>query len=1776
MPVSTQPLSTQPLSTQPPNTNPPNTNPPNTNPQNTNPPNTNASSANPPNTWNGQAANGPSLTAPTPRETPAIDLAQRLAALTPQQRAELASKLRPTASRSLPLLDRSSGRLPMSPAQRRHYFLQKLHPESPAYNNIEAVRVHGRLSLDAVREAVATLVRRHEVLRLRCEGPEFVLVDTPVIEVSQVDSAEGFAEPAERPFDLDRELPLRVVVAPEAILFVVHHIASDAWSCRLLVSEFFQAYAGKTLPPLEVQYADLAAAAQTTTAQTTTAQTTTAQTTTDVGYWRDRLEGMPPLIELPLDRPRPAVRDDHGAEIQLPLDRDSLHRTAKQAGVTPFSLLLTAFGYVLHRHCATRDIVVGTPVSGRTRVEAEQVIGCFINTVVLRLDLADAPTRRALVQRLWATTLDDLSHAGVPFERLVAELNPGRDLGAGQLVQVMFNHYQATEVSEAESFAVPRSRAKFDLTCTVVEASDGMTVTFNYATAILDRSFVDRLGEHFIAVLDALLDDLDAPMATLPAVPPSDPPYPGPGIVTGPTALQRFEKFARVTPDRVAVKCLDRTVSYAELNNWADRVGAWLAAQGTAPVALLFERSIEYVVAILAALKAGRPYVPLDPAMPGAHLERVCATAGAVLVLRDLPETGHDGPCQPAAPDDPMYFLFTSGSTGEPKGVVVEHRHFSAYLASLLNRMNLPEGMHFALVSTLAADLGLTNLYGALGTGGTLHLLPYEWATDPELFAGYFRRHRIDFMKLVPSHLAAIAEAGLLPDVVPHRFLVLAGEACPPGLVEAVRAAKPTCELWNHYGPTETTVSVLAHEITSLDRVVPLGHPLDHVGASVVDDKLRPVPRGAAGELLITGGSVARGYLDGPRFEGSYRCGDRVRMRADGAIEFLGRIDRQIKIRGYRVEPAHIEAVLRRFPQAGDVAVEPHPDRPALVAYHTGNATPSALLDFARDTLPPYMVPAAFVHLDRFPLTPNGKLDRRALPVPSGERASGTRTPPRDAGDERLLAIWSEVLGVPDMGIDDDLFELGGDSFTAMRLARAIGNGTRVVSIFQHPTIRRLSDSLDRHDSTGYLHRLPGPPSNDDTTTATTAIIVAIPFGGGTAASFADLAKALPADFPLYAVELPGHDPGHPDQRLETFDEIASGCVAEILGTPEANKMVLYGHCVGAALAFEIAHRLESEGADVAGVVVGGAYPAPRLPGKVFQLWARVFPSDRWRADRLYRDMLRSIGGIGDGLTEAELAVGLRALRHDARQSEDLYSTLCHDPTLDRTLPALCVVGERDRITEFPRERHREWNLLCASTDLAVIPEAGHYFLKHQPTQLAESIVDWTRSLPAKPIAPQPPPTRNISGFALVTLGQLVSLIGGRALAFALGIWVYLQTGSVTQFSVILVTALLPGLVVLPFAGAAADRWNRRLLMVIGEVTNAIGAGLCLIALATGSLQLWHIYLAASLGSIAASLQQPAYLAAVAQLIPKQYLARTNGILQAVVAVSQTAGPLAGGGLIVAAGLSGVFAFDLIAVGFALATLAFVRFPDLAFRRREESLWAEIGGGLRYLARRPPMLAMVGFFLCYNLILGFGLALTPAMVLSFAGGATLSLVSMVGAAGGILGGLIMAAWGGTARRATGMVGFVALTGIGFIIIGYQERPFFPIAGLALVMASIALINGHWQTMIQVKVGQELQGRILATNRMTANLTEPLGYVGAGWLADAVFEPLAAQPGRGMAMMLVILGGLTVALAFTGLRWRTLRHMEDALPDAVPGAVVTWDRDALEREADRALIKQSRG
>jgi surfactin synthase thioesterase subunit/MFS family permease len=884
-----------------------------------------------------------------------------------------------------------------------------------------------------------------------------------------------------------------------------------------------------------------------------------------------------------------------------------------------------------------------------------------------------------------------------------------------------------------------------------------------------------------------------------------------------------------------------------------------------------------------------------------------------------------------------------------------------------------------------------------------------------------------------------------------------------------------------------------------------------------------------------------------------------------------------------------------------------------LVAYwvaarSTAIPTSQALRDHAHSQLPLYMAPSAYIRLDSMPLTVNGKLDSRALPKPDTGTEHDERTPARHELDERIITIWQDTLGVECIGIDDDFFHLGGDSLTVMRVIRHIDPRLRVVTLFQNPTIRQLSDAITNSDDrdNGLLCRISPPTSSPPAAT-----IVAVPYGGGSAASYRELATALPDEYPLYAVDIPGHDFADATQPLEPFDTVVQRVVAEIRDKIDGPVLV-YGHCVGSAMATAITYGTHEHGAEVLGAALGGAYPSPYLPGRLAQRWAQLFPSDRWKSDRAYRERLSMVGGFSDAIDPAEQEFIVRALRHDSRGADAYFSEHCDGRSQQRRLPALCVVGEYDRLTEFHTERHHEWNMLYTHTDLAVVPHAGHYFLKHQPDQLAATLVGWINrrrdalaapadtlsgnvSQPTSYDTPLPAPPTADSGtvvirsslrdFLLVCVGQLLTMTGTRISAFGLGVWTYTLTGQATLFSLTLACAVLPGLLVLPFAGAAVDRWDRRGVMIVGDVIGGAGIALCLAMYALGGLAPWHTYLAAAAGSIATNFQQPAFLAATAQLVPKQYLARINGLLQGLIATSQAAGPLLGAALVFATGVGWMLTIDVITTLVSITFLLVVAFPDTLFRKREESMWKEISGGFRYIARRPGLVAINGYFLVYNLFLGFAIALIPLMILSFGSAGTLSLAGALEGIGGIIGGLAMGLWGGFARRATGMIGFGILTGIGMIIAGLYPAPVFPILGVTAVGASIALLNGHWRTLIQNKVGMELQGRIITTNRMVANLSEPVGVLCAGWLADMWFEPAVHSGGwlghtirsifgqsgeHGIALMLMVFGVAEALLAIIGLRWRVLRYIEDVLPDAVLGATVTWDRDQLQAEADRLL------
>ncbi|MFB8240450.1 amino acid adenylation domain-containing protein [Kitasatospora purpeofusca] len=1869
-------------------------------------------------------------------------------------RARLASARR-TAARSTPAIPvRPDGDAPapLSAAQARLWFLTQLDPESTAYQIPVALHLRGPLDRAALLGAVRDLAERHQVLRsliVETDGePATVAGPAEAVPLAEVDLTgpggresldRRLREDLRRPFDLAVEPPVRAMLLrlgtdEHVLALTVHHIAFDAWSRTVAVTELAALYSarlGLAEPPAPppVQYADYAHWLSRRPEEGDRAEA-------DLSWWVRALSGLEPVLDLPTDRPRPPVADRTGAELPVvlpPALTAKVRGRAAEVGCTPFMVLLAVWQELLARLSGVDDVPVGVPEAGRRHPDTERTIGFFINTLTMRTDLSGGPTGRELLNRVRDVALEAFARTEVPFERIVDRLRPARDLSTTPIFQVLLNVIDTPAVAPrfpglaARVFAPPATTAKFDLNLAFAatspsgpgaadrpgdadrtgdadadthSAGDTYEGSLIYRADLFEQHTARRITEWYAVLLDGVLSDLDRPVREV-ALEPVDGP-----LLSGPRRefdLTRplhslVERWAAERPDTTAVVGPDGELTYGQLDRRANRLAHRLLAAGVQPhdpVAVLADRRTPLVVALLATLKAGAIYLPLDPAYPDDRLADILTTAGARTVLAerefagrgsgaggaapellviDDPSAPHSPPEQPDGtapglavdPAAPAYLIFTSGSTGRPKGVTVEHRQITHYLYAVAERLADRDvaGGSFALVSTHAADLGLTNLFGALATGGTVHLVDREVATDPEAYGEYLATHPVDVVKMVPSHLELLAAHGDLGRVLPRKLLVLAGEACSWDLVARIRAARPELAVQVHYGPTETTVSVLgcAVEETPPARrsgTVPIGRPLADVDCWVVDPDGRPLPAGVPGELWIGGPSVARGYFGRPdltdeRFvpdpvSGKARCyrsGDRVRLTEAGLFEFLGRVDDQVKIRGFRVEPGEVATALRELPEVAEAVVLPVGEAHAgrLAAWVTP-ASPGAAVDVARvrtalrGRLPDYMVPSAIVVLPALPLNPNGKVDRAALPAP--EPAAGTEhVAPSTPTELRVARAWAQVLepGAADgtgtgssIGVDDDFFALGGDSFRAVRAVRAIDPTLRVIDLFTRPTVRELAAFLDAAEADGpdgerrLLHRLAGPPPGR----LPTVTVVCVPYGGGSAAAYGPLATELATALPgaaVLAVELPGHDPARPDEPLLPLTVLIDRVVAELAEPAPAagpGPVVVYGHCVGSAAATELALRLEAEGVPVTGLLVGGSFPGARLPGRL-STWLRgKFPATRWTSDRAYRDFLRTLGGIdddadgtgngdgnsdgdgkGDGngngngeAADAAQRTMLRALRHDVDQAQGWFTGELTRPDARRLrAPVLCLIGERDRSTELYQERFAEWGAFADRVELATLPRAGHYFLKHQAAQLAalvgERLGAWAGGLLPEPIADVTVvggrARRDLRDFYLVAAGQTVSLIGSALTSFALGVWAYQRSGRVLDYALISMLAMLPAIVAGPLGGAVADRIDRRRVMLACDAVSAAATVSLVAALWSGSLALWQVGLIVGVMSLVTAFRRPAYLAAVAQLVPKPYLVQANGLANLGAGLGTLIAPLAGGALIGLVGLPWVVAVDVVSFLAGLAVLLRVRFPDRLFRRQEESFARTVVGGWRFLARRRPLLVMIVFFMVENYLGTLAVTLTVPSVLSFSGTTAVGVVTAVGGAGAVVGSLLVALWGGTARRATGMVGFVGGVGLGVVLVGLRPSVTLAAVGALVWWASMSVLNAHWLAIIQLKVGPDLQGRVLATNQMLAVAMTPLAFLTApplaesfsglldpgGALAGTVGRVLGTGPGRGTGLLLVTCGVLLIVWAVLGLAYRPLRYMEDELPDAVAGAEIAEDLDALQAAADRALSDRS--
>ncbi|MFB4300944.1 amino acid adenylation domain-containing protein [Actinomadura sp. NTSP31] len=1038
--------------------------------------------------------------------------------------------------------------LPLSYGQQQMWFLHRLEPDSAEYLVPLVLRMRGPVEREPLERAWRELIVRHEILRTRYAmsgGAPVQVIDEPrdlppLHEADLSGRPEGEREElADRlvaretatPFDLERQWPVRGTLVrlsedDHVLAVVFHHIACDAWSCTVFGTELaalYRAFAADgpaPLPPLPVQYADFAAWQR--------RELAGDALEGRLAHWRERLAGLAPL-DLPTDRPRPAVRDHAGAEVSFDLTAELGERVRELAArhdTTPFVVFLTAFQVLLARYTGRQDVPVGTVVSGRTRPELQGLIGYGINSLVMRAAWTGDPAFADLLVRGRAMVLDAYDHQEVPFARLVDELQPERDMSRTPLYQAAFTlHGERNEGVDlpgvrVEEFGSGSGPAKCDLELQVQEDAGGaFSARMRYASALFEASTVRRMTAHFRTLLEAALAEPATPVSRLEILDGAE----RAAVLAGPAVRppvercvhELFEERAAAAPDAIAVVAGAERLTYAQVNARANRLAHHLRSLGMGPESLVgvcLERGPDLIPALLGVLKSGAGYVPLDPVNPAERLAHVAADAGVQVVvtrpeLLDLVGEVHDGatvvvgrdeadasegdPANHSVPDNAIYVIYTSGSTGRPKGVALTHANVVRLMTTAHEHYVFGPADVWSLFHSYAFDVSVFEMWGALLFGGTLVVVPREVTRSPEDFLDLLVEERVTVLSQTPTAFRGLVAAAKDGDERVERLalraVVFAGEKLETAELRpwADRCGLDAPVLVNMYGITETTVHSTYHRLTGADldpaagnRV---GRPLADLAIRLLDPHGNPVPVGVPGEIHVAGPGVARGYLNrpgltaerfvpdpfGPPGSRMYRSGDLARRAPDGGLEFLGRADDQVKVRGYRVEPGEIEAALTAHPAVRQAVVVVRDER--LVGYlvpaedaEGGLPDAAALRELLARTLPDYMIPAVYVPLARIPLTPNGKLDKRALPEPgdAAVRARGAYAAPRTPGEAQVAAVWADVLGVERVGVLDGFFELGGDSISAVALVgelRARGLDVSVRDVFAHRTVAALA-----------------------------------------------------------------------------------------------------------------------------------------------------------------------------------------------------------------------------------------------------------------------------------------------------------------------------------------------------------------------------------------------------------------------------------------------------------------------------------------------------------------------------------------------------------------------------------------------------------------------------------------------------------------------------------------------------------------------------------------------
>jgi amino acid adenylation domain-containing protein len=1187
--------------------------------------------------------------------------------------------------------------------QQQVWLHEQLAAGVPLYHEILILERSGPLDRVALERSFNEILRRHEILRTsfpKVDGTAVPIVaahqqvELALTELDALPERQRTAEllriateEVRLPFDLPNGPLMRVRLLGLSkenyvLIVILHNLVADEWSLGVLARELdtlYQAYsAGEPSPlaELPVQYADCVRWHGSWFKGDVLDQ--------HISYWRERLAGIPAVLELPADRPRPPVQRFRGARESFVLSTslsESLKELSEREDATPFEALLAAFQTLLSRYTGQPDIVVGVIVRGREGVGTDRLIGPFAHTVLIRTDVEGDPTFRELLWRVRDLSRRDCEHQSMPFDRLVSELQPEREPSRNPLFQVLFSLTPSASAAqpswETANLDVDSGAAKLDLQLQLFDRPEGISGRFTYSTDLFDAATIGRMASHFQTLLQGVVTNPDQRLSRLPLLCQAERHQLLVEWNSKPTEYPRdwclhqlFESQVERTPNAIAVVFENERLTYGELNGRANQLAHYLVKLGVGPdvlVGILVERSLDMIVGLLGILKAGGAYVPLDPAYPRErvafmledsevpvlltqrHLLGSVPDGRARVVVLDsdwseIAEEEAGNPVKKVGARNLAYVIYTSGSTGKPKGVQIPHRAVVNFLTSMSHEPGMTADDRLLAVTTLCFDIAGLEIYLPLSVGASFEIVSREVSSDGSRLLTKLVKSNATVMQATPATWRMLLEAGWKGD--PRLKILCGGEAISRKLADQL--LQKVGSLWNMYGPTETTIWSTTTKVEPGQNAVSIGEPIANTQVFILDKVLQPVPIGVAGELHIGGDGLARGYLHRPELTAEkfipdpfspdpearlYKTGDLVRYLAKGDIEFLGRIDHQIKVRGFRIEMGEIEAVLRQHDGVNETVVVVREDTPGnqrLVAYFVPTqesaSIASELREFLKAKLPEYMVPSAFVILKAMPLTPNGKVNRRALPAPDqADLAPTTKfAAPKDAIESRLVQIWETLLGVRPIGVKHNFFELGGHSLVAVRLMNRVeqgfGKNLPIATLLQAPTIEQLAAILRQEGWTPSLSCL--VPIQ---TAGSRAPFFCVHGANGAVVRFYDLARHLGSHQPFYGIQAPGLDARNLSHKR--VEDMASHYIKEIRSVQPEGPYLLGGYSMGGSVAFEMAQQLTAHGRERAVVVLFDSLCAPP-PGttaspeiasassalvELFHIPARDWPTYLWR-----------------------------------------------------------------------------------------------------------------------------------------------------------------------------------------------------------------------------------------------------------------------------------------------------------------------------------------------------------------------------------------------------------------------------------------------------------------------------------------------------------------------------------------------------------------------------------